>query len=90
MIKARPGDPEKRNKHLEDRSYDLNLKRLFYLAFKLPEALVVHVVQEIPDERRINADCFFFSHLRVLSLECLQIYCNKQKTHCCQKHTLGP
>lgn len=70
MIKARPGDPEEGNKHLEDRSYDLNLKLLFYLAFKLPEVLEVHVVQEIPDERRnINADWF-------LSLKCLQIYCN--------------
>lgn len=59
-IKARLGDPEKRNldiRHLDDRSYDLNLKLLFQLAFKLPEALVIHVVQEIPDEmRNINAD----------------------------------
>lgn len=61
-IKARLGDPEKRNKHLDDRSYDLNLKLLFQLAFKLPEALVIHVVQEIPDEmRNINADWYFLT-----------------------------
>lgn len=83
-IKAHPADPENRNKHLEDSSYHLNLTRWSIISVGL-QITGGPGGPRGPGDPWWNEDHKYwlsFWHFRNLTLQCLQIYCNRKKLQC--------